>query len=310
MSHVRSLLKRWIGSTGTALSVMALTGGWMGSAVLQGRAESDLAGGMEPTPQELAQEVAQAEADGEVVFQDRTRGTTVSAGDTSGDPLQELLRSTPDAPAASTRAVLEVFKSPKGLEVPYEFALLTVDGQLSKVFVISTAAPNKYTIEGSYSLKIPTRPGTGGRAAKAYPWWRSSKYGNSPMFWGLQIHNGYFTHSTPHYGELGRRASMGCVRMTFPGAMELWDEVVNRVDGSAVVHIYGSGSVAAKNALEAKGLDRAWLVQQIESDLGDAHAVTRSDYSGVGHARRGQTLVFPACDGVDCFEYFGKRKPQ
>jgi lipoprotein-anchoring transpeptidase ErfK/SrfK len=271
----------------------------------------------EATPEELAQEVQEAEARGEVVFRDGTtllpvpsRSKGSSADLPVGDELAELLRSTPDAPAASTRAVMEVFKDPRALGIPYEFALLTVDGVLSKVFVISTGAPGKYTIEGSYSIKIPTRPGTGGRAAKAFPWWRSSKYANSPMFWGLQIRGGYFTHSTPHYGELGRRASMGCVRMTFPGAMELWDEVVNRVDGSAVIHIYGPGSAAARSALAAKGFDSAWLVQQIETDLGDAHAITRGDYEGVGHARRGQTLVFPSCDGVDCFEYFGKRKPR
>jgi hypothetical protein len=291
---------------------VALAGALVGGSVTPGKASSDkgLPSVQEPTPQELAEEVAQAEAEGEVRFEDRTRGVLLPGGGAAFDPLDDLLRSVPDAPAASTRAVMEVFKDPRALNIPYEFALLSVDGELSKVFVISTGAPGKYTIEGSYSFKIPTRPGTGGRAAKAWPWWRSSKYGNSPMFWGLQIHRGYFTHSTSHYGELGRRASMGCVRMTFPGAMDLWDDVVNRVDGSAVIHIYGPGSVAARNALEAKGLNRDWLVQQIERDLGDAHAVSRGEYSGVGHARQGQALVFPSCDGVDCFEYFGKRKPQ
>jgi hypothetical protein len=250
----------------------------------------------------------QAEADGSLSFRDGTRPLQSSPQD-SVDELSSLLRSLPDAPAASTRAVLEVFKDPKALSIPYEFALLTVDGQLSKVFVVSTGAPGKYTIEGSYSLKIPMQAGTHGRAPKPFPWLRSSKYQNSPMFWGLQISGGYFAHSTPHYGQLGRRASMGCVRLSHPSAMDLFDTVVTRVDGSAVVHIYGSGSREARTALESKGLDQAWLVQQIQNDLDDAHAVTTHDYGGVGHARRGQPLVYPSCDGVDCFEYFGKLKP-
>jgi hypothetical protein len=47
----------------------------------------------------------------------------------------------------------------------------------------------------------------------------------------------------------------------------------------------------------------------VQSDLDDAHAITRGDYNGYGHARRGEALQFPLCKNVDCFRFFGRQKP-
>jgi len=211
---------------------------------------------------------------------------------------------------ASYRVEIDVFKRPRGLDLEREFMTLKVDGVLQDAYVISTAKPGKYTIEGAYPVNIERRSGTKNGTPRPYPWHRSSKYQNSPMFWGLHLSGGYWTHSTTHYGELGRPASMGCVRMTFPAAMETWDTIVNRVGGSAIVRIHGSGSPSALTALSALRAQPQWLKERVEKDLSDAQAITTGDYSGVGHARPGQDLIFPSCEGVDCFEYFGRKKPQ
>jgi hypothetical protein len=211
--------------------------------------------------------------------------------------------------AATYRVEIDVFKRPKGLSMDREFMTLKVDGVLQDAYVISTAKPGKYTIEGAYPVNIERRSGISNRTAKPYPWRRSSKYQNSPMFWGLHLSGGYWTHSTTHYGELGGPASMGCVRMTFPAAMETWDTVVNRAGGSAIVRIHGSGSQSALTAMSGMGAQPQWLKDRVEKDLADAHSVSSGEYTGVGHARPGQALIFPSCEGVDCFEYFGRKKP-
>ena len=211
---------------------------------------------------------------------------------------------------ATYRVEIDVFKRPKGLSMDREFMTLKVDGVLQDAYVISTAKPGKYTIEGAYPVNIERRSGVSSPILKPYPWRRSSKYQNSPMFWGLHLSGGYWTHSTTHYGELGGPASMGCVRMTFPAAMETWDTVVNRAGGSAIVRIHGSGSQSALTAMSGMGAQPQWLKDRVEKDLADAHSVSSGEYTGVGHARPGQALIFPSCEGVDCFEYFGRKKPQ
>ena len=213
------------------------------------------------------------------------------------------------ADQASYRVEVDVFKRPRNLGIDLEFMTVKLDGQLRDAFVISTARPGKYTIEGSYPVSIERRRGRTSTEYKPYPWHTSSTYQNSPMYWGLQLSGGYWTHSTPHYGDLGRPASMGCVRMTFPAAMELWSTIVNDVNGSAIVRIHGSGSASGSRAFAALGADSGWLLDRIQKDLSDAHAVTTGDYSGVGHSRVGEPLSYPSCEGVDCFEYFGKQKP-
>ncbi|MGK5088781.1 L,D-transpeptidase family protein [Bdellovibrionota bacterium FG-2] len=249
------------------------------------------------------------------MLDDQIKGIAKYHSDTLSSAKEEnpALRTLPEAEKtltgpASYRMVVEVFKSPKNLGVKKEFVIVTIDGQISNVYVVSTARAPKTTIEGTFPLKIEKRRGKD-KSFRPFPFHKSAKYENSPMFWALNIHGPFFIHSTPHYNELGRAASKGCVRLTFPTSMEIFDNVVNRVQGSAVIHIYGSGSKVAREAFESKGLDPAWINERIESDLGDALAITQKTYKGYGHARRGQPLIWPSCDGVDCFENFGVKKP-
>ena len=234
----------------------------------------------------------------------------------------------PGSGDVSTRMLIEVFKRPVGLGIAKEFMVISVDDQVIAAHVVSTGMNGKPTIEGSFPLTAMKLSGYGTRlhperkAPKPYPFVTSSKYANSPMYWGVQVHEGYWVHSTPHYGFLGGPASMGCVRTSYPTAMEIFDLVVNKVDGSAKTVIYGSDTVA-KRTVQHMALDRVlkqvnlqWITEQVESDLADALALfsdklkpEQKDYKGYGHARRGKTLEFPKCADVDCFDYFGKTKP-
>jgi lipoprotein-anchoring transpeptidase ErfK/SrfK len=196
---------------------------------------------------------------------------------------------------SSYRMTIEVFKRPSGLGIDKEFGITTVDGKIKRVFVISTAKAGKTTIEGQWELT----PMGGYRNAN--PWKISRTYDNSPMYWGLQISGAYWIHSTPHYGQLGRPASMGCIRTTFPASMENWDDAVNNVKGSAKIIIYGRGSAAGIKSLQAKkamytGLTLGKILTSIEKDLSDAHAISKGEYYGRGHSRGGvKTANFKLC---------------
>ncbi len=229
---------------------------------------------------------------------------------------------------ASTRVVVEVFKRPVGLGISKEFMIVSLDDQVIAAHVVSTAMNGKYTIEGTFPLTAMKLSGYGTRAhperkaLKPYPFVTSSSYSNSPMYWGVQVKGVYWLHSTPHSGVLGGPASMGCVRTSYPTAMEMFDLVVNKVDGSAKTIIYGSDT-AAKRAVQKAALDRAlkqvnlqWIIEQVDSDLADALALfsdklkpEQKNFHGFGHARRGKALEFPKCADVDCFDYFGVKKP-
>jgi hypothetical protein len=214
------------------------------------------------------------------------------------------------AAPASYRMSVYVFKRPVGLNVDKEFGIVEVDGNLMNVFAVSTARAGKYTIEGDFTLKI------GVENQRPYPFHRSSTYANSPMFWGLQVSGAYWLHSTPHYAFLGMPASMGCVRVDFPTAMEIWDTAVNKVGASSHITIYKSGSpeAAAKyNELKTKfNLTDDTVEKSIDEDLADAHAMTSGDYNGNGHWRREVNRVisdyrygtYPKCGDKDCFTYF------
>lgn len=229
--------------------------------------------------------------------------------------LKENKRSTQQG---TTRVQVDVFMRPVGLGITKEFMIVWKDGAVKDAFVVSTGKTGNPTIRGSFPLTVEYRAGkgAGNSALKPYPYHVSAKYQNSPMYWGLNVKNGYWVHSTPHYGQLGRPASMGCVRTTFPAAMEVWDLITNDVDGSGRMTIRGSATEAERVAQKV-ALDKAltqvskeWLIERIEKDLGDAHAITRGDYDGYGHARRGElNAAFPKCDDKDCFAYFGRKKP-
>jgi hypothetical protein len=262
---------------------------------------------LEPTPDELEAELDAQLAAGDVQLFSTTPAGRRSILSEMGRELRETFSFAVGPPTSPVEVY--VFKNPRGLGIDAEFAVVSIDGAPVDAYVISTAAAGRRTVEGRYRLDFLVVRGTASPAGKPYPWKRSKKYWQSPMFWGLRIYEGWWIHSTPHYDDLGRPASMGCVRLTFPAAMELWDAVVNRYDGDASITIFASGSADARKTLERLGIDTGWIRERIDRDLGDAHAVTTHEYDGVGHARRNAPLVWPSCRDVDCFDYFGKRRP-
>jgi hypothetical protein len=211
-----------------------------------------------------------------------------------------------------------VYRMPKDFE--YEFAVLVVEGKIERAFVISTAIEGKEPILGSYRLSVPNVNG------RAWPWKTSLKYDNSPMYWGLQISGGFYIHSTPHYGNLGSPASMGCIRASIPDAMELFNAVANRYAGLPAVISINEGlnlssssddATVLKNLLSISGWNLDRLHQAIQNSRTEAGLVSKGDlqylpgvpvdahvrpYSGFSMPER----HFPTCGGANCWDIFHK----
>ena len=268
-----------------------------------------------------APELDPDQTDGQV-FTDQ--GIDLEPGDTPNDTSAE-------GPIKSIQ--VDVYKKESNTGINKEFVTVTVNGQIRHAFVASTAvafAAGKAHLTPEFQnikLTIPKVHGI------PYPWTTSGSYGGSPMFWGLQIHGGYWIHSSPHYPQFGSKASMGCVRIDFPAAMELWDLVVNQAQGQipAVINVYGTSMGAkGRSVLEQhmnntkvteNGVERnltlADIQKTVDADLQDTksvHLVRDSsgmlEYQGRGHKRTDdKELVFPSCGGHDCFSSFGVKKP-
>ncbi len=260
-----------------------------------------------------------------------------------------------------------------------EFSLLSIDGVPTKAYIISgaieanvnvtatdkngkairdpethrivTRKSMKSTPPGNYRLDplVKERSVTNGNgfyktADLAYPWIRSSKYGNSQMFWGLWIKGGYFIHSTPHYGELGRPASMGCIRQSFPDAMDLFKLLVEE-NMSGMIRIQRMGSKAAVSRLREAivdseyeapadaplyespkdpAKDMSWVVAQLRESAAKIDQTKKyygSEIEILGHAwidevtAKPASTVWPSCGAIDqspidCFVPFKVRKPK
>ena len=76
-----------------------------------------------------------------------------------------------------------------------------VDGQLVHDWPVSTARRGYYTPNGSF------------RVGAMYEFWRSRKYHGSPMPHAMFFRGDYAIHGTYMVGQLGRRASHGCIRL-------------------------------------------------------------------------------------------------
>jgi hypothetical protein len=205
----------------------------------------------------------------------------------------------------------------------HEFGLLLVDGRISRAFLVSTAVEGKAPILGTYRLGIPRVNG------KPWPWRTSTKYQNSPMYWALQIEGGYFIHSTPHYGNLGAPASMGCIRASLPDAMELFDAVANRGGAAGGVITLREGLDLSRDdsvsreflqALERSGWSNEDLVRALDKSRSEIEAVSRGDLEfapGVpvdAHLRPfseslESSLSYPLCAGSDCWKLY-RREPR
>lgn len=216
----------------------------------------------------------------------------------------------------ATQVRVVVHRKPIGFD--HEFALLVVGGKIRRAFVVSTAKEGKVPILGKFVLDVPRVNGT------PWPWRVSIKFDHSPMFWALQINGGYFFHSSPHYGNLGAPASNGCIRASYPDAMEVFDAVVNRSAGRAsVIELHeglrlGSGSStesALLGLLEQSGWTLSELQLALETSFREVRLVSKGDVEyapGVpidGHVRpfgeiNEKKQVFPKCGGRDCWEHF------
>ncbi len=238
-----------------------------------------------------------------------------------------------------------------------EFALLSVDGVPTKAYVISAGLEDfadvpvknadgthqkdpstgktitrksfKTTPSGNYRLdvlvknkKIIKPDGKRTEVDVAYPWVRSQSYNNSQMYWELWIKGGYFIHTTPHYGELGQPASMGCIRQSFPDGMELFKLLVEE-NMPGMIRIHKMGSNAAVTRLGEAIKDRSWLITQLAANSKKINEATR--YYGPevylkGHewidseTKKPSPTLWPRCGSlesspIDCFTTFKVKKP-
>jgi hypothetical protein len=156
----------------------------------------------------------------------------------------------------------------------------------------------------------------GSRAVRdvQFPWLRSAKFNNSQMYWGLWIFGGYFIHSTPHYGQLGAPASMGCIRQTFPDSMELF-KLRQKYPGMIRIHKIGSQAAITRfNELT----NVAWVLPRIDKNMKQIREYIAfrgtTEMNIQGHAWINPAtgtpgpIDWPNCGPVDCFKVWG-RKP-
>lgn len=209
-----------------------------------------------------------------------------------------------------------------------EFAVISLNGRPIKAQIISGALegwaaggmrrtpPGAYKLDIRRQLKQIRRPdGTLSSELVDFPWLRSAKFGNSIMYWGLWIFGGYFIHSTTHYGELGTPASMGCIRQTYPDAMELFRL---RQANLGMIRIHAVGSRQGYERLRELSSPEWTLVQLADNRQKIGAYVkyaSRTEISVQGHAWIDPATGTPArvdwpnCGPVDCFGVWGRRQP-
>ncbi|GJE59819.1 L,D-transpeptidase [Methylobacterium trifolii] len=100
-----------------------------------------------------------------------------------------------------------------------------VNGALSYDWPVSTARRGFYTPNGSYRVGLMA------------PMWRSRKYHGSPMPHAMFFRGGYAIHGTYAVGQLGSRASHGCIRLSPGNARQLF----------GLTRSYGGASVVIRN---------------------------------------------------------------
>jgi len=224
------------------------------------------------------------------------------------------------AEAARARIRLVTYRTPVSFN--YEFTLLVVDRVIRRAFLVSTAAKDFEPILGIHRIEVPVA------RSKPWPWKTSIKYKNSPMYWGLVIDGGFYFHSSPHYGNLGRPASKGCIRASIPDAMEVFDVIVNGMPGvPAYSLIYEKTDLNADEpgARQLKQVlqDSGWTVEDLKGALKTSRkeivSVSKGDleYSpGVAvdsHARPfssqfRESAAFPCCSDANCWDFFRKKR--
>ncbi|MBC7396336.1 MAG: L,D-transpeptidase, partial [Bdellovibrionales bacterium] len=223
------------------------------------------------------------------------------------------------------RSHVKVITYRRPLDFNYEFTLLVVDGKIQRAFLVSTAIEGKMPILGVHRLSVPTQAD---HPRKPWPWKTSSTYFDAPMYWALNIEGGYFIHSSPHYGNLGKPGSMGCIRESIPDAMEVFNAVANKYASSASYSVIfdrlkmGSKS-QAELTLQKVLQDSGWTLDDLKDALNrnktEIDLVARGDLEyapGVpvdAHVRPlGDApqveASFPSCAGIDCWDLFRKKR--
>ena len=119
------------------------------------------------------------------------------------------------ATPASARVLAQINQSSQTMRV-------YVDGVLAHQWPVSTARRGYYTPNGSFRVGLMA------------PMWYSRKYHNSPMPHSMFFHGGYAIHGTYAVGQLGRRASHGCIRLA-PGNARALYSLARNYGGARVV---------------------------------------------------------------------------
>jgi hypothetical protein len=261
----------------------------------------------------------------------------------------------------------------------FEFAIVSVDGVPTRAYLISGALEaklqtplkakrpdgtvyevvengeivmketKKSTPSGNFMLtpvvvKASVMNAEGKRVKEQvpFPFLSSSSFERSSMWYGLQVTNdGILMHATPHYYQLGQRASMGCIRQSTPDAMWLWNLVTNESEGrKAMIRIHPKDSQQAVTRLRELIYDpnfiapevtvpeimpvyaspnasrnMVWLVDQINMShqkIKDYIAkMGHGDYHGAGHdwwnprTKSHEYVPVPRCGNYDCEEVWG-----
>ena len=279
------------------IGIMGCSGAWADTREPFWRSKPVAERGEESSPKELLQNSLETLREGRAAF-----------------PSATLLE------AKRARIQLITYRMPVSFD--YEFTLLVVDGKIKRAFVVSTAKKGAIPILGVHRLDIPEVN------RKPWPWKTSIKYENSPMYWALNIHGGYYFHSSPHYGNLGRPASKGCIRASIPDAMEVFDLIANQMPGEpAYSLIFGNtqlgeneeGSQLLQRVLESSGWTPDRLRDALKASRNEVVAVSEGDlefapgipvdshvrpFSGEDQDERS----FPCCSDVNCWDYFHKKR--
>ncbi len=218
-------------------------------------------------------------------------------------------------------------------------------GRIRTRMSMKTTPVGNYRLDAiAYDLKLKGPKGMKVVRPVAFPWLRSHAYKDSQMFWGLWIKGGYFIHSTPHYGELGRPASMGCIRQSFADAQELFKLIVEEnLSGMVRIHRIGASESVSRlreiivdlaysappnapvtEAPRDPSKDMTWLLTQLASNeqrirdsvkyYGHELNIAGNDWINAETGKPG-AVTWPKCGDiqgspVDCFKTWGVKKPK